>query len=41
MIEGAGIQPLVSEHDINEYMKEVLREIKTSKKEGPFTNEKS
>jgi hypothetical protein len=41
MIERTGVQPSLSEHDINEYMKEVLREIKTNKKGEPFTNEKS
>ena len=41
MTEETGVQPSLSEHDINEYMKEVLREIKTSKKQESFTNEKS
>jgi hypothetical protein len=41
MIERSGVQPSLSEQDINEYMKEVLREINTSKTREPFTNEKS
>lgn len=41
MIERTGVQSSLSEQDIDEYMKDVLREIKTSKKREPFTNEKS
>ncbi len=40
-IERTGVQSSLSEQDIDEYMKDVLREIKTSKKREPFTNEKS
>jgi hypothetical protein len=41
MIEMTGVQPSLSENDINDYMKEVLREIKTSKEQERLTNEKS
>jgi hypothetical protein len=37
----AGVHSTLDEEEANRYLDDVLKEIKTSKKEGPFTNEKS
>src|SRR5215207_9017811 len=39
MIEKTGVQPSLSEHEMKQYMEEVLKEIKTSKEKGSLTNE--
>jgi hypothetical protein len=41
IIDKTGVQPSLSEDDMKLYMVEVLREIKTSKKEGSFSDEKN
>jgi hypothetical protein len=37
----AGVQSTLDEEEANKYLDDVLKEIKTSKKKGPFANEKS
>jgi hypothetical protein len=36
----AGVQSTLNEEEVNRYLDDILKEIKTSKKEGSFTNEK-
>jgi hypothetical protein len=39
IIEKTGVQPSLSEHDMRQYMEEVLREIKTSRKGGSLPSQ--
>jgi hypothetical protein len=39
MIEKTGVQSSLSEHDMRQYMEEVLRELKTGKKGGSDPNQ--